>query len=402
MPPCAVRHGGATPDSTGRDSSRRFRFETSGCDSLIAATLGYWSEGALLSLLTLAVLAVLLAPPVGAQTGEEPPGFLMKYAGLTQADLSEIAEGSPVSRILDPSVPTEVVPFGAIRVDVPAEFFIDRFRDIADFKKAREVLQIGKFQSPPRIEDLDGLMLGQVELESLKRCRVGDCSLKMTTEMIARLQKEVDWSAPDWRQRAMTTYRRLLYEYAKGYLARGPAALAVYADKPEPLRLEGEVSSLLKASPYIGHYIPELNRHLISPSDEHLPDSEHFLYWSQERFGFKPVVSITDVTIYRVVQGSATSYVVASLQIYADHYFTGSLGLAVFVDRNRQRPGSDTYLIYLNRSRVDLLQGYFSGLKRFFIRRRLLDGMDKYLRQVKNRLEDENRSKSIAFRPPGG
>jgi hypothetical protein len=41
---------------------------------------------------------------------------------------------------------------------------------------------------------------------------------------------------------------------------------------------------------------------------------------------------------------------------------------------------------------VDLLQGAFSGLKRFFIRRRLLDGMEKYLRLVKQRLEAEYRS----------
>jgi len=240
------------------------------------------------------------------------------------------------------------------------------------------------------------LSLGQVELETLRGCRVGACGLKMTAEMITRLQREVDWSAPDWQRRAMTTYRRVLFDYVQGYQTKGPAALAVYEDRPEPLRLSDELASILKATPYIGQCIPELNRHLLGSSDTHLPNSEHFLYWSLEKFGYKPVVSITDVTICRVMQGSATSYVIASMQIYADHYFTGSLGLAAFVDKNRQRPGSDARLIYLNRSRVDLLQGFFSGLKRFFIKRRLLDGMDRYLRRVKERLEDENRSRKTA------
>ena len=339
----------------------------------------------------LGAIVILTVPSLGAQPGE-PELFLTRYAGLTADDLSDIREGNPVARILDPSVPTEIVPFGTIRVGVSAEFFVERFSDIAAFKKGKEVLQIGKFHSPPRLEDLDPLTLGPDELETLRRCRVGSCGLKMTAEMISRLQREVNWSAPDWQRLAMIAYRRLLFDYVNAYLQKGPSALAVYQDKPEPLRLADELRSIVKASPYLEQYLPELNHHLVSFPDRRVPDSEHFLYWSQEKFGFKPVVSVTDVSICRVVRGDQISYVVASMQIYADHYFTGSLGLAAFVDKNRGRPGSDTYLIYLNRTRVDLLQGAFSGLKRFFIRRRLLDGMEKYLRLVKQRLEAEYRS----------
>jgi hypothetical protein len=341
---------------------------------------------------TLAVSGILTASFLAAQTSGEPEGFLKQHAGFTQQDLSSLAKGEPAARILDSSVPTEVVPFGAVRVSASAEFFVEKFRDIAAFKKGREVLQIGKFHSPPRLEDLDALTLGQDELEALKRCRVGDCGLKLTEGMITRLQKEVNWTAPEWQRLAMTTYRRILFDYVKAYLEKGTAALAVYRDKPDPLRLADELKSILQASPYLRQYLPELNHHLMHFPDGRVADSEHFFYWSQEKFGFKPVVSITHVTICRVMQGGAASYVIASMQIYADHYFTGSLGLAAFVDRDRRQPGSDAYLMYLNRTRVDLLQGFFSGLKRFFIRRRLLDGMDKYLRLVKQRLEEEYRS----------
>ncbi len=339
-----------------------------------------------------AVLAVTLSfPSLGVQPGE-PALFLAKYAGLSNEDLSDITKGIPVSRILNPSVPTEVVPFGTIRVGVPAEFFVEKFKDIAAFKKGKEILQIGKFHSPPRLEDLDSLTLGLDELEALSRCRLGSCGLKMTGEMISRLQREVNWAAPDWQRVAMAAYRRILFDYVNGYVQKGPAALAVYQDKPEPLRLADELRSIISASPYLGQYLPELSRHLVSFPGRPLPDSEHFLYWSQERFGFKPVVSVTDVSICRVAHGDGVSYVIASMQIYSSHYFTGSLGMAAFDDRDPRRPGSDAYLIYVNRTRVDLLQGVFSGLKRFFIRRRLLDGMDKYLRLVKRRLEDEYRS----------
>jgi hypothetical protein len=219
-----------------------------------------------------------------------------------------------------------------------------------------------------------------------------DCGLKMTAEMIERLQgSKLDRTglAAAGHDRLPACSLRLRQRLSR----EGQAALAVYHDKPEPLRLADELRSILEASPYLGQYLPELNTYLISFPNGRLPDSENFLYWSQEKFGFKPVVSVTHVTIYKVARGSATSYVIASKQIYADHYFTGSLGSAAFVDRDRQRPGADAYLIYLNRTRVDLLQGLFSGLKRFFIRRRVLDGTDKYLRLVKQRLEDEYRSR---------
>jgi hypothetical protein len=177
---------------------------------------------------TLTVFEILIASLLAAQTSGEPEGFLKKHAGFTQQDLSDLAGGNPAARILDPSVPTEVVPFGTVRVSAPAEFFVERFRDIATFKKGREVLQIGKFHSPPRLEDLDALTLGQDEIETLKRCRVGDCGLKMTAGMITRLQKEVNWTAPEWQRLAMITYRRILFDYVNSYLDKGSAALAVY------------------------------------------------------------------------------------------------------------------------------------------------------------------------------
>lgn len=340
------------------------------------------------------VLMILIAPCLRAQASSEPEAFLTRYVGLTPEDVKGLANGRAAARILDPRAATEVVPFGIVKVSVPAGFFVERFKDIATFKKGREVLQIGKFHSPPRLEDLDGLTLSPDELEALKRCRVGDCGLKMTGEMIGRLRREVDWAAPDWQRLTMSVYRKLLFDYVTGYLQKGPVGLAVYQDKPEPLRLADELLSILQASPYLGQYLPELNRYLMSFPNDRLPESEDFVYWSQEKFGFKPVVSVTHVTVYRIVRDGATSYVIASKQIYASHYFSGSLGAAAFVDRDGRNPGADAYLMYLNRTRVDLLQGLFSGLKRFFIRRRLLDGMEKYLQLVKQRLEDEYRSKA--------
>jgi hypothetical protein len=48
---------------------------------------------------------------------------------------------------------------------------------------------------------------------------------------------------------------------------------------------------------------------------------------------------------------------------------------------------SDGYLMYLNRSRVDLLGGFFNFLKRWVLNRRLRQGIEENLRLTKKRLE---------------
>ena len=50
----------------------------------------------------------------------------------------------------------EVAAFAIMRLEIPTDFFVEKVRDIATFKKSEKVLQIGKFSNPPRIEDLAG------------------------------------------------------------------------------------------------------------------------------------------------------------------------------------------------------------------------------------------------------
>jgi hypothetical protein len=113
------------------------------------------------------------------------------------------------------------------------------------------------------------------------------------------------------------------------------------------------------------------------------PDVSEFLYWSIETFGLKPVTSITHVSIY--VQPERT--VVASKQIYASHYFDASLGLTAALDDPGAVSGPGMYLLYLNRSRIDLLSGFFGGLRRAVLRGRLRDGMRRNLVDAVRKLE---------------
>ena len=88
-----------------------------------------------------------------------------------------------------------------MRLDVPEDFFLERVRDIVNFKKSENVLQIGRFSNPPQREDLAGLTLDDVDIEAIKECRAKSCDVKMSAKFMERTRKEVDLAAVTHREK---------------------------------------------------------------------------------------------------------------------------------------------------------------------------------------------------------
>ena len=63
------------------------------------------------------------------------------------------------------------------------------------------------------------------------------------------------------------------------------------------------------------------------------------------------------------------------------------MGLTMALDGVAEAAKPGMYLVYLNRSRIDLLGGFFGGLRRVFLRCRLRDGVKKNLAEVARKLE---------------
>jgi hypothetical protein len=238
------------------------------------------------------------------------------------------------------------------------------------------------------LEDLAGLTLDPSEVEAIKRCRVNRCELKMSAAAIERFRKEVNWARPDYLERTTQLAREILLEYVTAYLRRGNAALGEYNDKPRPIRLADEFQSLLESAPYMYGYTPELETYLKNFPDNRPGHVEDFVYWSKEKFGLKPVVSMTHITIYRSNWPHGLDVLIASKGIYANHYYEASLGLTGFIQSQQSQPDR-SYLIYINRSRTDALRGLFAGLKRSLISGSLKDGAKKNMEMIKLKLESE-------------
>ncbi len=328
---------------------------------------------------------VLLSPSCGSAQAmpAELETFLRERIRLTNDDIGNLKKGKAIAKVL-PSEKNEVAVFGIVLVRATEDFFVQRFRDIESYKKSTNVPVVRKFSNPPSLDDLAQLEVDPQDFNALKKCRVGQCDVKLPAEVIDYLQQEVDWESPGAAQRVNQLARTALLEYVKRYLAGGNAALSEYNDKEKPLRIAEEFDSILQASPYIYDYVPEFYEYLRNYPRAPTENVDDFIYWSKEKFGLKPVISVSHVSIYSPQPGIT---LIASKQLYASHYFEASLGLTVAVAPSQsQRPVF--YLLYLNRSRSDALHGGFSGMVRGKVRSRTRDGTKETLERVKRSIEN--------------
>jgi hypothetical protein len=329
----------------------------------------------------------------GAELSAELRGFL-RQVGLPEAELSKAEAGRVVAKGLPTKEQREVAVAGLAYVQAPLDDFVTAFRDIASFKRSENVLEIAQFSDPPRMEDTSGLTLEPDDIDALRTCKVGDCDLRLPARVIRQLGEEVSWSARDRDERATAVARQLLVEYVRAYLAGGDASLSEYDDTTRPLRLVDEFASIMQASPYLAAHAPGFAVHLERFPHDRLPGADDFVYWSKERFGLKPVLSVTHVTIYRREHAGLPEVLISSKQIYASRYFDASLGLTVAAATSADASKPGFFLLYVNRSRANALKGGFSGLKRSVVGRRARQGMDQNLLRVRARLEATWRQKA--------
>ena len=339
--------------------------------------LNAWFTG--LCFLALVAVAVFADPNHDLQP--EFRHLLAHELNFTPADLAALAAGRIVKRTLDSSVAGEVAAVGAVRVVAPKRKFIEAYRDIERFKVGPGILQIGRFSDPPAPRDLASLTIGSEDAD-LRECRVGDCGIRLPATAIRRFQTEIDWTAPDAHVRAALLYKEILFDAVRGYVSGGPGRIAEYDDDKQPIRPMEDFAGLLDNSPFVGRLVPGLPGHLQEFPHNPLPSGEDFLYWSKEKFGFAPFISVTHVTMTHDASGND---VLTSRDVYSSRYVDASLTVTVASNAVGQ-PGT-FYLVYINRSRANALKGLFGGIRRAIVERRAKGAIEENLQRVKSRLE---------------
>jgi hypothetical protein len=321
--------------------------------------------------------ATIASAPESART------FLATTFGMTAEDLSRIETGQVVSRTLGAHEPREVATLGVVRIKATPDFYVEGLRDIASFKRDEAVVQIGAFSNPPQINDVAGLTLEAWDVDRLRECRINDCGLQLPADAIGRFNKEMDWRRGDSEQQASRVMRQILVEYVTRYRDSGTTPAMQYVDQSRPLVLSDEFRALVDADAGTWQHFPGLRRHLLEyPKDT--PGTTDIVYWSKERVSRRLVVSVTHLAIARAMSGPA-AYAIASKQIYSSHYFDASLGLTVLVPDAGH--ASAMYVVYLNRSRVDVFKGMFGGIARRIVTTRARTLVSDLLSRLQRRIE---------------
>jgi hypothetical protein len=233
------------------------------------------------------------------------------------------------------------------------------FRDIERFDTGAS--QVKKISDPPSPEDFAQMRVPEEDLKRLEKCTVDDCDMKLGQAALERLQHEIDWKSPGALSEAQDLLRQQAYAYADAYRKGGAAALGVYRDKKKPSFIADEFEILLRNSPYIIEYRPELHRYLLDYPKATLEGAEDFLYWGEYDFGAKPVIRMSHVTIYPLEEGDNASAIITSKQIFFTHYFVTGLELTALV-RDGQSDEEAFYLLAFIRERTDGVGGMFGRM----------------------------------------
>ncbi len=339
--------------------------------------------------LVAALVGAVLTVSAAIPASDLPPGLrglLSKQLKFTPSELAELETGRVVAHRLGGTAPGEVGAAGAVRVQARKEAFVNRYRDIVNFKRGPDVLAIGLFHDPPSVSDLASLPLDARDVD-LRSCRVADCDIRLPAATIARFQHDVNWRSAGADAHAAALFKEVLADHVRAYISGGPGLISEYDDEPRPVRPVDDFSALLMGASYIEELVPGLARHLAAVSSSPLPGAEDILYWSKEKFGnAAPFVTVTHVVI---AQPAAESVVMASRDVYSSRYIDASLSLTIASDAATS--GQAFYLVYVNRSRASALKGAFAGLRRSIVERRARAALEENLKLTKGRLEGERR-----------
>jgi hypothetical protein len=307
---------------------------------------------------------------------------------FSASDVASLGRGSTVVKSLQAAESREVPVAGAIWFNVPVEYFLARARDIAVFKRGEEVQQIGVFGPRATPDDLRGLTLDPQDIEDLRKCRLGQCKVKLDLRGLERFRYEIGWSTPDAADQANRLARDVVAAYVAAYQQSGDAALIEYRDREVAVSVAAGAKALLGRVPWLKEAAPGLLEYIAAFPGDAPPQVEDVVYWSKEAFGMKPMVSATHMMVWRGPGGAADATIL-SKQIFATHYLEASLGVTLLARDGRPDPAG-VFVVYLNRSLVDLLQGGLLGpFRRSVARSKTKEGLGDHLEALKKRIEAE-------------
>jgi hypothetical protein len=293
---------------------------------------------------------------------------------LDSLEASAVERGEVVVRVLPTRDPRDVAVFGVVRLPIPRDIYLRRVQDFRNWLRTPTRTRLGIFSEPAQAADVEQVTVTRQDANDLRKCTPGDCSTKLPATAMARLRDEVDWSAGDAQARVTTLARQRLVDFVAEYRVRGNASMPVYDDRPT-IRASDAFAAVLTQSSYLSQAAPALATYLKAFPRERPGGVSDVVYWSEDVVPrLRPILSVTHAVVYTPPELAGTT-LIASKQIYANHYFEAALEALSVIDREPDGAPASTYLVMERRFRFDNLP---RGLLN--IRGRAISGLRDQLR----------------------
>jgi hypothetical protein len=344
---------------------------------------------ALVSILCVAASILVVGQQGPGQTRLE--SFLRSRLGFTPDEVADVRRGLPVAEALPTTVDREIQVGGAVHVRASAERMVALLQDVERLESGEGFIKTRRLSDPPRLEDFKGLELPAEDIAALRRCRPGNCEVKLGKGAFDVLA-QFDWSAPDVAARVNELAREVSLQYIDAYRRGGNAELAIYRDSDRPQFIAAEFADMVAHAGVWPDLLRPLNAYLLGyPTTPAPPGTQSFFYWSLAEFGLKPVIRLNHVIVFPTGAATGLRYVVAVKQLYASHYFHTALELrCVLADEGPQPQGST--VVILNMARSDGLTGLFGGLVKSKARSGSRQGLERALAAIKRMAEGGDRA----------
>ncbi len=341
----------------------------------------YFGQFSIVAIVALTLSTVVIQTASSTGSLELPPQLSgLVLATLTSTEIAVLRTGQPVSKLLPSTVESEVGVMGATWINAPVEEYVQAVEDIEQFEKGGNFEVTKRISDPPDISDFAALQLRQEDIADLKKCRVGDCELKLGADAISRLRSKAHSSRSSGTENVRELFRQMALEQVVDYQRGGNAELEVYRDKHRPSSVATEFASIVNEMSGMLRYDPALRQYLLDYPNAQLPDGTSFFYWQQVNFGLKPTIRINHVAISQAGENT----LVASKLVYANHYIRAALELQILMPDPERGPGF--WLVSVKRMRADGLNGK-GNLVRGRVEKDAVRGLNEALRSTKIKFE---------------
>jgi hypothetical protein len=312
--------------------------------------------------------------------------YLLGVAKFTSAETASLEGGTVIAKVTPGGVEGEVVAVAAVKIQAARKQVVAYYGQMVSYVDGEVTKGFGRFSNPPVLADVQRMSLDAADIAQLKSCKPSDCDLRVGGQAVTKVRAAVDWNGADPAGQVNALLRQSAVDYVSAYLKSGDEALITYDSTAKPISLKEQWQGLMQGSQYFQQTNPALRDYLAQYPRQKLAGATDILYWVNEVYtGMKPVISIVHGVVYDA-PGQPDRTVVMQKQLYASHYYDGSLALAVAIDAT-DGGAPATYLIYGNRSRGDLLKGGFGGLKRRLAGDQARKAAVQTLQTIKTQLE---------------